>query len=1054
MSDPITLRHVGCTRRRRFSAILVLLLGVLTAVAASAQAKESKPLNVTRFTLEPTEAVRVGGPLTHTNWGYENRPIAFTQAGGHPDSLTATIDFETEEVYASRLKNGTHYYTPTRDPKDVVVTLPPGLIGDPLAVPRCPLKRALITENPCPPATQIGIAKVYFNQGNAYIGPIVNVIPEAGQSAEFVIEVEAKISTILTAHLARIRGATSNPPEYGFTVASNGILGVGVYSVEATFWGVPADPVHDPQRGLFCSVKVEESSSWGCGLPFSTISGLGGEKAGIEPVPLLTWPSDCAAGPEKALLRADSWEEPGHYVSAETTIPAATGCNLLEFGAGTGIALEPEVANADVPDGVGVSLKVPLNETPKLNAAPELRDTVVTLPQGMSISPAAVNGIQACEEHGPEGIDIEGPESEAPGLNGELQLAPGHCPEASVVGTAEAITPFLPKPVDGRIYLARPGCGNASFGQMPCTERDALDGNLYRMYLELGGKGSLANEGIVFKVPFDVEVNPATGQVTTNVRDLVQAPYSEVRVRLNGGARAPVANPPTCGAATTTADLTPWSASGVTPEGLMVNGTPDLLTSSFFDTGGCVSPPVLVPGFVAGTVTPNAAKFSAFTMDISRKDGEQYIRGVRLHTPPGLLARLAGVALCPDAQADAPARFGECPDSSKVGTARVASGAGEEPYEVEGEIYLTGPYRGAPFGLSIVTHAVAGPFDLGLVVVRARIDIDPHDANAIVTTDETGPYALPQILFGIPLRLQHITVNVDRPSFMVNPTNCSAMHITAVVSGSQQAVAQVSSPFAVGGCKSLAFKPQFTAKTNAHTSRARGASLDVNLTYPKGAMGSEANIARVKVSLPKQLPSYLPTLQKACTVGTFERNPAECPGRSKVGIARASTPLLAGELEGPVYFVSHGGEEFPSLIIVLEGDGVRVDLVGSTYINEKTGVTSSTFKTVPDVPVQSFELYLPQGPNHALAANVNLCHTTSVEAVQRSLTRRIGGRAVRYRANLRKRIPGLLMPTEFVAQNGAVIRRQTNIAVTGCGAKHPLNARRRQHHGVLGRKGK
>lgn len=997
--------------RRGLTAVAFVLAFVALA-PVPVWASEEKPLKITRFTMQSTEPVTLPGPLTTENWGYSYKPIPFTQAGGHPPALTTTIEFETEQVRSEAAREGSahpgeeYFPTPTRDPKDVVVDLPPGLLGDPLAVPRCPLKHALSTSEPCPASTQVGVALVHYAAGAAFVAPIVNVTPEAGQSAEFAIENSSKVSVLLTAHLVRtIQG-------YGFDVASNAIVEDNIASVQTTFWGVPAAAVNDPVRGLFCDLHRNAIFAWKCGLNgFSTISGFGGERSGVAPVPFLVWPSDCAAGSERAVVRADSWQEPGRvgvngeyegYVMAEASLPGATGCDLLGFDAGTGIGVEPNTFAADEPVELGVNLHVPLNETPKSNATPLLRDTVVTLPEGMSVSPGVVDGVRACDAEGPEGINIEGALSEEKGLNGELQLAPGRCPDASIVGTAEAITPFLPFPVEGHLYLARPGCGGQ--GQAACTVEDALDGNLYRLYLEIGGKGALANEGIVFKVPFDVEVNPATGQLTTDVRELAQAPYSEVRIRLNGGPRAPIANSAACGPATTTVDLTPWSAPGITPEGFSVPGTPDLVSSSTFEVQGCSNPAVFNPGFMAGTVTPNAAKFSAFTMNLSRKDGEQYVKGIQLHTPPGLLAMLPSVPLCPDSQANEPGRYGECPQSSKIGTTRVASGAGSHPFEIEGSVYLTGPHDGAPFGLSIVTHAVAGPFNLGLVVVRARIDIDPENSTVTVTTDETGPYAVPQIIFGVPLRLQRVTVNIDRPGFMFNPTNCAAQQITAKISGSQDAVASVASPFSVGGCRILAFKPKFTVSTSGHTSRAKGASLDAKLSYPKNAFGIDANIARVKVSLPKQLPSKLPTLQHACTAARFNSDPAHCPSGSIVGIAKASTPLLSVGLSGPVYFVSHGGEDFPSLIVVLQGDGIRVDLTGSTFINEKTGITSSTFKAVPDVPVNTFEIYLPEGRYSALGANTNLCRAASK----------------------------LKMPTEFVAQNGATVRQNTKIAVTGC----------------------
>jgi hypothetical protein len=971
---------------------------ICLAATPAAEAQESKPLEIAKFTMQTTAPTKMEpvGP------GYEfiNEPYSFTQAGGHPWALTATLEFASEEIETKDGQETIRVLVPTRDPKDVVVDLPPGLLGDPMAVPRCPLAQALARPT-CPPSTQVGEYRLRWFTGKETIDPIVNVTPEAGQSAEFVLENEWKNPPVLTAHLVHTAQG------YGFTVVSNGITPVELSKVETTFWGVPAASSHDPERGLFCASTAR-------GVPITCSLGSGGKQSEVAPVPFLTMPTDCAAGPETATARADSWQEPGHvyegqrdigYVEAQTTMPAVTGCGLLAFN--PAIEVQPDSLVADEPVGLGVNLKVPLSEQSGTNATPQLRNSTITFPEGMSVNPSVVDGIQACNELGPEGINITGPESEEVGLNGELQLAPGHCPAASTVGTAEAVIPLLPTPVKGHVYLARPACGGVA--QPPCTEADALDGKLYRLYLELGGTGELAITGVHYKVAFDTEANPATGQLTTKVIETPQAPFSELKVNLKGGPRAPIANPAACGPAVTATDFTPWSAPGIF-DGSSITGTSDATPTSTFQVEGCSSSTPFNPEAVAGTVTPNGGKFSAFTMNISRKDREQYVKGVQVHTPPGLLGMLSSVQLCGEAEADS----GHCPEASKIGTTRVATGAGSHPFEVEGTIYLTGPYRGAPFGLSIVTNAVAGPFNLGLVVVRARIDVDPENSTLTVTTDETGPYALPQIIFGIPLRLQRITVDVDRSNFMFNPTNCAAHQITVDISGSQDAVVSRSSPFAVAGCDRLAFKPKFTVSTSANTSRAKGASLDVKLSYPAASVGSEANIARVKVDLPKQLPSQLKTLQKACPSATFAANPAACPQGSIVGIVKASTPLLPVGLSGPVYFVSHGGEAFPSLVVVLQGDGVRVDLTGATFINEKTNVTSSTFRAVPDVPVNSFELYLPQGKYPALAAVGKLCDEQSK----------------------------LVMPTEFVAQNGAVLKQSTKISVIGCNTKKSKKTRK------------
>lgn len=932
-------RHV---RSSYTTAVALLLLLLATPASAGAfSAPEAKPFGVTKFTLEPTggtEEIALGGE----HYEFNNDPYAFSQAGGHPWGLTSTVEFSREEQKGS--------INPTRDPKDVVVSLPPGLLADPLAVPRCPLTIALGGTSQCPTSTQVGVYKTGWFTGNEYLAPIVNVTPEAGQSAQFVLENEVHASAILTAHLVR------TPQGYGFTVDSNGIPPVGLYRIELTFWGVPADPSHDGLRGRICS-NTGHLINEEYGLPPKALTctepqrPTGGITAGITPVPFLLWPTNCTAGPETATLRADSWEEPGHvglnqayegYVEKTAGLVGVTGCSFLQFK--PEIEVTPNTSTADEPVQLGVEVKVPQTETPEANATPHLRDAVVTLPEGMSISPGIVDGIQACNAAGPEGINFTGTESEQVGADGELQLAPGHCPAASTVGEAEAITPLLPEPVKGHVYLARPGCGGA--GQASCTDRDALDGNLYQLYLELGGEGVLGDAGIEIKVPGFVEANPATGQLTTKFLEDPQAPFSELKIRLNGGPRAPIDNPAVCGRATTTADFTPWSAPGLTPEGLSVAGTPDATSSSYFDVEGCAGDvPPFDPGFTAGTVSPQAGAYSAFTMNLSRQDREQFVKGIQVHTPPGLLGMLSSVALCEEPAADA----GRCPETSKIGTTRVASGAGSHPFEISGNVYLTKGYAGAPFGLSIVTDAVAGPYNLGLVVVRARIAVDPSSSALTITTDETGPYAIPQILDGVPLRLKRVTVNIDRPGFMFNPTNCAAQQITAAVSGSQNATASVSSPFAAASCKSLAFKPRFVVATAAKTSRANGASLDVKLSYPAGSIGAEANIAKVKVELPKQLPSRLTTLQKACTAAQFEANPAGCPAASVVGIVRASTPLLPVGLEGPAYFVSHGGEAFPSLIVVLQGDGVRVDLVGSTFIS-KAGITSSTSRPSPMCP--------------------------------------------------------------------------------------------------------
>jgi hypothetical protein len=402
-------------------------------------------------------------------------------------------------------------------------------------------------------------------------------------------------------------------------------------------------------------------------------------------------------------------------------------------------------------------------------------------------------------------------------------------------------------------------------------------------------------------------------------------------------------------------------------------------------------------------------------MTMGRGDGEQNLRSIQLQMPLGLSGTLSTVKLCGEEQANA----GTCGPESLIGETIVSVGLGGDPFTVNGgKVYITGPYRGTPFGLSIVNPAKAGPFDLGKVVVRAKIDVDPLTAQLTITTDATGPYKIPTIIDGIPLQIRHVNVAIDRPNFTFNATNCSRLAVTGMLGSAEGATSTLSVPYQVTNCAALAFKPTLTASVSGKSSIANGTSLAVKLHYPAGPY--DANIAKVKVELPKRLPSRLTTLRRACLASVFDANPANCPAGSIIGHAMATTPVLPVGLTGPVYFVSHGGEAFPSLIVVLQGYGVTVHLVGTTFIS-KAGITSSTFKTVPDVPVNTFELTLPRGPYSALTANGNLCRHK------------------------------LVMPTEFVAQNGAVLHAKTKIGVTSCPKAKRAAHRKRGKRGKSGR---
>ena len=567
--------------------------------------------------------------------------------------------------------------------------------------------------------------------------------------------------------------------------------------------------------------------------------------------------------------------------------------------------------------------------------------------------------------------------------------------DSAAVPLSPAPSPLPPLPagaLQGAMFVGQPECS-------PCTNEDAENGKLFPLFIQLQNKLQLSGNsaGLLVKLQGATHANATTGQLTSVFEGQPQQPFYMFDLKLKGGPRASLANPQTCGSATTNATLEPWGA----PE------APDATSTSSFTVGAgepCPSTLPFAPSFNAGTAGASAATAGAstdFSVTFGRQDREQDLSALTMHMPLGLVGKIPAVQLCGEAEAlaeeqEAPTEGHSrphCPPESKIGEATSVAGPGSDPFEQKGgEVYLTGPYDGAPFGILTDTPAEAGPFNLGHVVVRSTITIDPNTAAVTVTTP-----TLPQIVSGVPLRLREIHVDVNKPGFMVNPTNCNEQQVSATLGGLQGANASVSSKFGITGCKNLPFHPNFTASTQAHTSKLGGASLNVKITYPQGAY---ANIAQTVTALPAQLPSRLETLQKACVDTVFEANPAACPEGSVVGMAIAHTPVLNQALAGPAYLVSHGGAAFPDLELVLQGEGVKVVLDGQTDI--KKGITKTTFNAVPDSPVETFELSLPEGPHSVLAANGNLCAQP------------------------------LSLPTELVGQNGAVIKQNTNIAVTGC----------------------
>ena len=965
--------------------------GATSVVATTAEnqiSSETPPFGLTEFDLEGHAP---GG-------GTELR------AGAHP--WTVSTNLETPRIDSPPGAESTGY-TPVRNLKSVVVELPVGMVANPQAAKKC--TETELREQACPPGSVVGAVSVgagAFSHGTylstpgpfGLVSAIYNMVPEGGYPAELAfaylgIPIFMYGDIVHTASGYRARLSVPGIPAT-----------IEPYGTIMTFYGDPAQMNAEPGETAF-----------------------------------LTNPSDCTTEPLAARIEAEAWENPGHTVSQETPVyPQITGCDALQFNPSLSVvpSVTPEgTTQADAPSGYTVDLKLPQTGAFSEVASAQVKRASVTLPEGVGLSPAAAEGLVGCKAMGPEGINIGsgeiGPHQQdlgdpeatelgaghaggngSPYDDGLYHAAPGHCPSGSQIGSVEVKTPLLPEALHGHVYLAEPQCGGE--GQDPCREGDATNGRLYGLYLEVSGSG------VIIKLKGTLSADPKTGRLTTTFAENPQQPVEDIRLRLDGGQRAALANPQICGTATTTSLLEPWGGPNATP-------------SSEFAVTGCSTPTPFGPGFTAGTATPVADGFAPFKLTLSRKDGEQDLAGVSVTMPPGVSGMLSRVPLCPEQQA----QEGTCTEGSRIGTTRVAAGAGSAPLWLSGPVYLTGPYKGAPFGLSIVVPAKAGPFNLGNVIVRSAINVDPHTAQVTVTSDP-----LPQIRDGVPLRLKTVDVTVDREGFIFNPTNCSQLHVTGAVSGdlpdgSPGATVAVSSPFAVAGCKNLPFHPKFTVLTQAKTSKASGASLHIKVTSGPG----QANIGKVKVDLPKQLPSRLTTLQKACPNATFNANPASCPAGSVVGTATAVTPVLRSPLTGPAYLVSHAGAAFPDLVIVLQGEGITLDLVGNTDI--KKGVTISTFNSVPDAPISTFDLVLPEGPHSALAANGNLCALAKLVTVRKRVAVRRHGRTVHVVRSVKHRVAeSLLMPTTLTGQNGAVIKQTTKIAVSGC-AKHKAKKKRK-----------
>jgi hypothetical protein len=816
--------------------------------------------------------------------------LSTTQAGAHADM---TVSFKVTA-------EGTKPYARTRD---VFVSLPPGVIGNPQKFPRCSIAQ-LGTEPPnseCPQDAQLGVVEITLNELGTMTQPIYNMYSPGGETV-------ARLGFFAGLYPALIN-VRVNPKDYSLIATVEGSPSVAeVVSAKTTLWGVPAASNHDELRITPAEAAKHEAPP-------------GGRPSGLPETPLLSNPTDCS--PQRQItVTAISYQLPSQPSSLSAPFPRITGCEKLAFN--PHLSATPTNPEAFSPSGLDATLRIPQSETPNGLATSTLKSARVSLPAGMSINPAAGDGLQACD-------------ASQVGFGTTNTSA---CPDAAKLGSVEVEVPALERTLNGAVY-----------------QRAPEPGKLFRFWVVTD------EQGVHLKLPAEIEANSLTGQLTTvfngisTLGGLPQVPFSEFRLRFFGGPRAPLATP-ACGSYATHYEFSPWSGRAPT-----VGDAPMAITSGCGKGG-------FKPQLSAGTTDPTAGRFSPFTMTLTRQDGEANPRSLSVHLPQGLLAKLGGVPLCPEAAAAS----ADCPAGSQIGHLAAATGVGgaplwiPQPGKAPTAIYLAGPYKGGPYSIIARVPAQAGPFDLGTVVNRAAIQVDPEAATATITTDP-----LPQILEGVPVAYRAIHVEVDRPEFTLNPTDCSAKEIKATVVASNGQLATPSDGYQAANCARLPYAPKLKLSLKGSTKRSGHPAVRAVLTQKP----HQANTAKASVTLPVSEFIDQDHINNPCTRVQFAAN--SCPPLSVLGQATATTPLLDEPLKGPVYFRSNGGDrELPDIVADLRGP-IHVILVGfvdAVPVKGTEGARIRTrFQNVPDAPVTKFTMNLFGGKKGLLVNSRDLCQT-------------------------------------------------------------------------------
>jgi hypothetical protein len=870
-----------------------------------------------------------------------------TQAGSHPYQFIVDVGFPSERPGNFDSLTGAGHL------QDFILDLPRGMIGNPAVLPtRCTEAQLISQGTPgCPESSQVGTIAVLSNLGGlpfTYYHPLYSMVPPPGAPAAFSFD--AVGAGIFPHIIADVRSDS----DFGLSAGVSDILALNYHSVfgtQAQLWSDASSSSHDSVRGN-C---IKSGDTCPADEP--------------QTEAFFNLPTDCPGQPSVTRASATSWEEPdvvkeASYESADLSGNPTTvsGCNQLAYE--PTITSTPTTNLAESPSGLDFHLHQPQDFGLDGLATAVAKDITVTLPEGMTLNPAAADGIEGCDA---EQIGLSTPIGQSPA---HFSKEPPSCPQASKLGRLEVRTPVLaqynaeekverdpetgkpiPDPLFGSVYLAEPF--------------DNPFDSLLAIYLTVEDEQA----GIFAKVPGEITADPNTGQLVTTFSESPQLPLEDVDVHFYAGARAPLITPPLCSNHTTTTTMRPWS----TPE------VPDAHPSDSFETnaspsgGQCATSLGAAPNnpaFNAGTIDPQAGAYSPFVMKLTREDASQRLVGVEATLPPGLIGKLAGLAKCPEAQiAAAKARevvnqgavelaSPSCPASSEVGTVDVSAGAGPTPLYVKAHAYMAGPYKGAPLSLAIITPAVAGPFDLGAVVTRVALELNPRNAQIHAVSDP-----IPTILEGIPLDVRGAFIKLDRPGFTLNPTSCDPMAIDALANTIPGQSASLRSPFQVGGCSGLGFKPKLLMRLKGGTKRGAHPAFQATYTPRPG----DANVKNLVVRLPRSAFLDQGHIRTICTRVQFAAD--ACPAGAQYGAITAWTPLLEEPLQGPVYLRS-SDNKLPDLVFDLHG---VVDIEVATRIDSVKGGIRASIESAPDAPLTKVVLNM-QGQKKGLIVNSrNIC---------------------------------------------------------------------------------